>query len=134
VFNAEVPSDTASDYRVAPSLAGRLLGVALVLVGVLVFAVTLVVAVLRLSIWTVLVVAVVGVLGTAVAAWATRRAIVVRLDDLGYRVRFVRGVGASAARWPDVRDGRTTTIPVEALDVDPEAFARDVHDHLARGG
>ena len=87
---------------------------------------------LALSIWVVVGVAVVGVAAVAAAGWwATRRAVVVHLDDAGYRVRFVRGVGAPAARWPDVRDagpqfvagsacvvlrlrdGRTTTIPVE---------------------
>jgi hypothetical protein len=78
--------------------------------------------------------------------------VVVHLDDTGYRVRFVRGVGAPAARWPEVleagpqfvagsacvvlrlRDGRTTTIPVEALAGDREVFARDVRDRLARRG
>ena len=153
VFNADVPSDTVSDYRFSPSLAGRLLGVALVLVAFLVLAVTVVVALFRLSIWTVVVIAGVGVVAVAVGGWwVTRHAIVVRLDDLGYRVRFVRGVGAPAARWPDVRDagpqfvagtacvvlrlrdGRTTTIPVEALAADREAFARDVRLRLARGG
>jgi len=33
-----------------------------------------------------------------------------------------------------LRDGRTTTIPVEALAADREAFARDVRLRLARGG
>ena len=69
----------------------------------------------------------------------------------GYRVQWVRGVGAASARWKDVedavtttvveapvvvlrlRDGRTTTIPVEMLAVDREAFVRDVQDHLQRG-
>ena len=32
-----------------------------------------------------------------------------------------------------LRDGRTTTIPVEMLAVDREAFVRDVQDHLQRG-
>ncbi|MGI8645052.1 MAG: hypothetical protein ACR2JD_01830 [Nocardioides sp.] len=141
-----------SDYRFSPSLAGRLLGVALALVGALVLVVTLVVAVFRLSMWTVVVVAAAGVAVAIAGWWVTRRAIVVRLDEFGYRVRLVRGVGAPEARWPDVRDagplfvagtacvvlrlrdGRTTTIPVEALDVDGEAFVRDVRDRLARRG
>jgi hypothetical protein len=32
-----------------------------------------------------------------------------------------------------LRDGRTTTIPVQMLAVDREAFVRDVQDHLQRG-
>ena len=57
---------------------------------------------------------------------------VVRLDDLGYRVRVLRTAQARSARWTDVldlqattvagqrcvvlrlRDGRTTTLPVDA--------------------
>ncbi len=153
MFNAGVPSPAASDYRVSPSLAARLLGLGLALVGVVVLLASVVAAVAALSIWVVVGVAVVGVAAVAAAGWwATRRAVVVHLDDTGYRVRFVRGVGAPAARWPDVRDagpqfvagsacvvlrlrdGRTTTIPVEALAGDREAFARDVRDRLMRRG
>ncbi len=32
-----------------------------------------------------------------------------------------------------LRDGRTTTIPVEMLAVDRESFVRDVQQHLQRG-
>ena len=32
-----------------------------------------------------------------------------------------------------LRDGRTTTIPVEMLAMDREAFARDLQEHLQRG-
>ncbi len=153
MFNATVPSPAVSDYRVSPSLAARLLGLGIALVGVLVFVATAVVAVLTLSIWIVVGVALVGLAAVMAAGWwATQRAVVVHLDDTGYRVRFVRGVGVPAARWPDVldagpafvadspcvvlrlRDGRTTTIPVEALAGDREAFARDVRDRLARRG
>jgi nicotinate-nucleotide adenylyltransferase len=45
VFNAGVPSPPASDYRVSPSLAARLLGVGLALVGVAVLAASVVAAV-----------------------------------------------------------------------------------------
>ena len=62
-----------------------------------------------------------------------RRREVVRFDDVGYRVRHIRGAGVREARWKDVedataptvlndrcvllrlRDGRTTTIPVDVL-------------------
>jgi hypothetical protein len=32
-----------------------------------------------------------------------------------------------------LRDGRTTTIPVEALAADREEFVRDLQEHLQRG-
>lgn len=152
VFNAHVPADASSDYRVAPALAARLLGLALAFVGVLVFGAAVVVALLGLPIGTIVAVAVAGVAAVGLAAWwASRRAYVVHLDEVGYRVRFVRGAGTTAARWSDVqdagtrtvadtpclvlrlRDGRTTTIPFEAVAVDPPTFVRDVTERLSRG-
>lgn len=152
LFNAGVIPDAVSDYRVAPALAARLFGVALALVGLVVFAATVVVALAALPVATVIAVAVVGVLGVGVAGWwVTRKARVVRLDDVGYRVRFVRGAGATSARWVDVldsgtrtvagshcvvlrlRDGRTTTIPVEVLAGDRERLEADVRRRLERG-
>ena len=152
MFNAGVTPLAVSDYRVAPALAARLLGVALAAVGLLVFAATAVVALSLLPVVAVIVVAVAGVLGVGIAGWwVTRRARVVRLDDVGYQVQFVRGAGATSARWADVRDagtrtvagshcvvlrlrdGRTTTIPVEVLAGDPERFEADVRTRLARG-
>ena len=82
--------------------------------------------------------------------WRTR-GWVARLTPEGYRIQWVRGVGSASGRWKDVedavtttvagapvvvlrlRDGRTTTIPVEMLATDREAFVRDVQDHLQRG-
>ena len=76
---------------------------------------------------------------------------VVRLDEGGYRVRSVRGAGVREARWKDVedvtaptvrgqrcvvlrlRDGRTTTIPVDVLAGSPDAFVRDLQEHLDAG-
>ena len=67
---------------------------------------------------------------------------VVELDDEGYRVRMIRGAGVRAAAWRDVedavaasphgvdcvvlrlRDGRTTSIPVAAVDAPREDFVR----------
>jgi hypothetical protein len=81
----------------------------------------------------------------------TRRAVVVHLDERGYRVRMIRGAGVPAAPWTDVeavaaatargldclvlrlRDGRTTTIPVAAVAADKDDFARDVREHAERG-
>jgi hypothetical protein len=76
---------------------------------------------------------------------------VVRLDEVGYRVRHVRGAGVRDARWKDVedvtatnvegqrcvslrlRDGRTTTIPVDLLKADVGAFVQDLQRHLNQG-
>jgi len=81
----------------------------------------------------------------------TRRSFVVRLSEEGFRVRFVRGAGVKQGRWLDVvdavtaevagspcvvlrrRDGRSTTIPVEMLAGDRDAFVRDVQEHLQHG-
>jgi hypothetical protein len=141
----------ASDYRLSPALGARLVGLLTVGVALLVFVATGVVAVLDLHTLVLLPVAVVGVgLLLGVGAWL-RSTPVVHLDDEGYRVRLVRGAGVRSARWKDVgeavaasprgipclvlrlTDGRSTTIPVQAVDADREEFARDVRDHLRRG-
>lgn len=141
-----------SDYRLSPPLAARMMGGLLALLGVLVFLVTGVVALLDLPL-VVLTVAVVAVLLAVLVAGflLTRKAYVVRLAEEGYRVRFVRGAGVHQGRWKDVddavtttvqgapclvlrlRDGRSTTIPVGVLATDREAFVRDVQEHLQRG-
>lgn len=141
-----------SDYRLAPAFAARFVGVLLVGLAIALVVVTLLVAILSLPSITLLVAVVIGVvlvLGAAVAV--SQRVAVVHLDEEGYRVRLVRGVGVAAAGWREVReavtsspggvpvlqlrltDGRTTTIPVQALAADREEFARDVRDHLQRG-
>ena len=140
MFNADVASDNASDYRVAPALAVRLVGLTLATVGVLVFVATLLVAVAGYGAALLLVVALVGVVGAgALAWWLGTRARVVHLDELGYRVRFVRGAGVPrrggqtcrrverhAVAGSDcmvlrLRDGRTTTIPLEVVAGGPDA-------------
>jgi hypothetical protein len=139
----------SSDYRLSPALGARLLGAALVGLAVLVFTVTLMAAALELSPVFVVVVAALGLAVVLIAGTLlTRRAYVVRLGEDGYQVRMVRGAGVRAARWVEVedavtasphgvdcvvlrlRDGRTTTIPVQVLAVDREEFARDVRAHL----
>lgn len=140
----------AHDYRFAPAVTARLLGVSLVAAAVLVLLATLAVAALELHTAVLLVpVAVVLVALVAVMAWSN--GFVVRLTADGYQVRRVRGAGTPAARWVEVedavtahrhgaacvvlrlRDGRSTTIPVEVLDVDREEFAVTVRDHLDQG-
>lgn len=141
-----------TDYRLAPALAARLMGIGLMLVAVLVFSLSILAAVFELPLQYLVVVAAVGLLLAAGSAWwLMRNAVVFRASEDGYRVRFVRGAGAHEARWAEVedavtmhirdtpclvlrlRDGRTTTIPVEALAIDREQFVREVQDHLQRG-
>jgi len=141
----------SSDYRLSPALGARLLGSALVGLAVLVFVLTLVVALMELSAVVVGVVAALGLAAVLVGGHLlTRRAYVVRLGEDGYRVRMVRGAGVREARWTEVedavaasprgvdclilrlRDGRTTTIPVQVLAADRDEFARDVRAHLER--
>jgi hypothetical protein len=140
------------DYRLAPQLAARLMGVALVGVGVTVCVATLLIAVFRLPLEALTAVVVLALAMVLVGGLVLgRRGFVVRLTPEGYRVRFVRGAGVKQGRWVDVvdavtaqvggspclvlrlRDGRSTTIPVEVLAGDREVFARDVQQHLRSG-
>lgn len=141
-----------SDYRLSPQLAARLMGASLILWGLLVLVVTMVVVLFSLPaviVSAAVVFCVLGIVGVGVAL--TRTAYVVRLGESGYHVRFVRGAGVKQARWLDVqdvvttevagspcvvlrlKDGRTSTIPVEVLAVDREEFVRDLQAHLDRG-
>lgn len=142
---------SSSDYRLAPAFGARLVGLLVVGLAVLVFVATGVVALLDLHTLVLVPVAVAGVAAIlAVGAWL-RRTPVVHLDETGYRVRLVRGAGVKDGAWREVedvvassprdipcvvirlRDGRTTTIPVQALDADRDAFARDLRSYLRRG-
>ncbi len=148
MFNRLVPSE----YRVAPSVAARLVGVLLVAISVLVFVTTGLVAFLDLNTAILLIPALIGLAAlTAAAVALNRRGWVVRFTDDGYQVQWVRGVGVAAARWKDVEDaitttsasspvvvlrlrtGQTTTIPVELLAGDREEFVRDLQRHLQHG-
>ncbi|HEU4512318.1 MAG TPA: hypothetical protein VFR87_04380 [Nocardioidaceae bacterium] len=142
----------ASDYRLSRPLAARMLGVLLAVLGVVVVLLTLAVWLLDLPTWVLSAGVLVGALAVlAAAVLLSRRTTVVRLDDTGYRVRLVRGAGATEARWTDVedvvtatvsgercvvlrlRDGRTTTIPVRMLEGNPDDFVRDLQAHLDKG-
>lgn len=138
----------SSDYRFAPQFAARLLGLALLCLGGLVFLTTAVVVLFAAPVALLGAAAVLCVVGVFALGWFVRNADVVRLTEDGYQVRFVRGAGAKQARWSDVesagtdevagtpclllrlRNGQVTTIPVEVLAVDREDFARQVHEHL----
>ena len=145
-------TEPATVHRLAPAIAARLLGVVLVAVAALILLSTLAIAVLDLHTVFLLVPVLLTVAVLTATWWAWRhKGWVVRMTAEGYRVQWVRGVGTAAGRWKDVedavtttrhgvpcvvlrlRDGRTTTIPVEMLAVDREAFVRDVQEHLQRG-
>ena len=145
-------STSPSDYRLSPALGARLMGSLLVGLAVLLFVVTALVALFDLTPDLLVVLAALGLVGIFGFGYVlTRRLYVVRLDELGYRVRLIRGAGVTSARWKDVedaatatprgiacvvlhlRDGRTTTIPVAALAADREEFVRDLQAHLQRG-
>jgi hypothetical protein len=140
------------EYGLAPALRARLMGLFLGGVGLLLLLVTVVVAVLRLNqdlIPAVAIVVVVAVFGLGFLL--VRRWYVVRLDETGYQVRFVRGVGQARGRWADVEDlttavvagtecvvlrlrnGGTTTIPVNLIEGDREEFVDELQRHLDRG-
>ncbi len=140
----------SSGYRLAPALAARLVGLALLVLALVVLVTTVLVAVLDGPPGAVLVVGAVALVALAGVVVPLRRVRVVELDEEGYRVRMVRGAGVRAAAWREVgdavaasprgvdcvvlrlRDGRTTSIPVAAVDAERDAFARDVRDHLRR--
>lgn len=143
--------DTATEYRLAPAFAARLVGLGLLLLAVVSFALTAAAFAWSWPADVIVGVLVVGLLAVfAGGAWLRSRAYVVRVDDDGYDVKFVRGAGVASGRWDDVveavaahprdvpclvlrhRDGSTTSIPVEMLAVDRERFADEVKARLDR--
>jgi hypothetical protein len=141
-----------ASYRLAPAFVARLLGLSLVVVALLLFVGTAVVALAGLPADLLVLVVLVVVAGAFGFGWWLRsRAWVLRCSEDGYRVRLLRGAGVTEARWVDVedavttyrrdiaclelrlRDGRTTTIPVGALDVDREQLVRELQGRLQRG-
>ena len=145
-------TENVTVHRLAPAVAARLLGLVLCAVAVLILASTVAIAVLDLH--TVFLLVPVGITLLVLAAnwWAWRqKGWVARFTDEGYRIQWVRGVGTASGRWKDVedavtttiadapvvvlrlRDGRTTTIPVEVIATDREELVRDLQQHLRRG-
>jgi hypothetical protein len=141
----------SSGYRLAPALAARLVGLAMMGGAALVLVTTILVAALEWSGWVLGVVAGSTLAATAALAVATRRTLLLRVDEAGYRVRWVRGAGTKAAAWREVedavaaspggidcvvlrlRDGRTTSIPVDAVDGQRDRFVSEIREHLSRG-
>lgn len=144
-------SRVSSDYRLSVPVTVRILGSALVAAGLLVGLVAVVAAVVDWSGVVTLMVAMALWAVLAVLALLLRLTPVVRLDEVGYRVRWVRGAGVREGRWKDVedvvatwvgtarcvvlrhRDGRTTTVPVDVLSGSVESFMEDLRSHLNRG-
>ena len=145
-------TDNVTVHRLAPAVAARLLGLVLCAVAVLILVSTVAIAVLDLH--TVFLLVPVGITVVVLVAnwWVWReKGWVARFTDEGYRVQWVRGVGTASGRWKDVedavtttvasspvvvlrlRDGRTTTIPVEVIATDREELVRDLQQHLRRG-
>jgi hypothetical protein len=139
------------DFALAPALRARLFGTGVVAIGVVVTLGVLVSWVTDLpgAIVTGLVVlAVVGVV--TLAALVGVRHWVLRLDETGYRVRVLR-TEAKSSRWTDVldvqtgtvagarcvvlrlRDGRTTALPVDAIEGSDTALTESLTAHLDRG-
>lgn len=152
LFNQGMTPPATSDYRFSRVLITRLVGSALVLFALVVFGATAIVAVTGVPPDLLVVLLVVG--GIVVGGFSSRLRTTlwaVRFDQAGYRVRMIRGAGVKQATWSEVEgvvtatpreipcvvvrltDGRTTTIPMPALEVDREVFVRDLQAHLDRG-
>jgi hypothetical protein len=146
------PGAGAREYGLAPALRVRLWGAALVVTGAVIAALALAVLVADLSGALVAIPLLVGAAGLVVLGGVlARRWYVVRLDDIGYRVRFVRGVGRTQARWADVedlttaviggarcvvlrlRDGTSSTVPVNLIAGDQEEFVDELQRRLDSG-
>ena len=147
------PATTAPvELALAAPLRGRLLGSGLVAIGAVVAVGALVVWLAHLpsAIFAgLLVLAGVGVVTLGLLLGERRW--VVRLDEHGYRVRALRTAQARSARWTDVldlqtgevsgarcvtlrlRDGRTTTLPVDAIEGGGVRLTELLSEHLDRG-
>lgn len=145
-------TDGVIEHRLAPLVMARFVGLGLVLLAVVMFAGTALVAVLGLPPDLLVLLLVAGLVAIFTLGWWLRsRAYVVRLRPEGYRVGLVRGAGVREERWRAVedavaaetrgipvvvlrlRDGRATTIPVGLLAVDKDQFVRQLQGYLRRG-
>jgi hypothetical protein len=141
-----------TSFSLAPALRARLLGTGLVAIGTVVLIGMLLTWLVDLPtafVSGLVVLALVGVV--TLALLVGRRHWVLRLDENGYRVRGLRSAEVRSARWTDVldlqattvagqrcvvlrlRDGRTTTLPVDAIEGGATTLAQTLADHLDRG-
>ena len=135
-------------YPFAPAFRARFMGLGLMLLGVALVVVTVVVSALRLPLGIMIAIVVLAVVFVfALGAWLARIK-VLTTDELGYQVRGVRGVGTSKARWADVhdlqtsavagarclvvrlRDGGSSTVPVDVVAGDPEELVEEFRRRL----
>ena len=149
LHNVSVNPPGTVEYPLARAVRVRLLGAFVVALGLLVLVVTVVLGIAGSAATSVLAAAVVIVLvGAAGAVALARPWYVVRVDETGYRVRLVRGVGRSQARWAEVedltttitagtrcvvlrlRDGASSTIPVTVIEGDGESFVDELQRRL----
>lgn len=139
------------DFALAPSVRVRLLGTGLVAIGVLVAAGVVLSWLTGLP--SAIVSGLVVLAGVGVVSLGLLLGIrhwVLRLDETGYRVRVLR-TEARSARWTDVldlktgsvagarcvvlrlRDGRTTALPVGAIEGGANLLTEALTTHLDRG-
>jgi hypothetical protein len=139
-------------FALAPALRARLLGTGLVAIGSVVLIAMLLTWLADLPgavVSGLVVLAVVGVVTLALLVGVRRW--VLRLDEHGYRVRALRSAEVRSARWTDVldlqatsvagqrsvvlrlRDGRTTTLLVDAIEGDSTRLVEAISEHLDRG-
>jgi hypothetical protein len=140
------------DFALAPVLRARLFGSGLVAIGTVVvlgMLLTWLADLPTVFVSGLVALAVVGVVALGLLVGVRRW--VLRLDELGYRVRGVRSAEARSARWSDVldlqattigghrcvvlrlRDGRTTALPVDAIEGGSTALPEALSAHLDRG-
>jgi hypothetical protein len=150
--NGGVSETGTREYGLAPAVRARLMGISLATVGAAVLVVSVLVRLVDLPSGTIAGLLVLAALGVvALAVLLGRRWYVVRLDDTGYRVRLVRGAGRAQARWTEVedlttavvsgtpcvvlrlRDGQTTTLPVNLIEGDREEFVDELQRRLDTG-
>ena len=140
----------AQDFRLAPAIGVRFVGAAFVSIAVVVFVLTFVAAAVKVPFVWVLGLAALAVLATVGLGVALRRLPAVRMDDEGYAVHWLRGTGVRRASWSEVeeantasqdgvdcvviqlRDDRTTTIPMLALAVPRDEFVTVLRDRLTQ--
>jgi hypothetical protein len=141
-----------TSFSLAPALRARLLGSGLVAIGTVVLVGMLVTWLAHLPtafVSGLVVLALVGVI--TLGLLVGRRHWVLRLDEHGYRVRALRTAEVKSARWTDVldlqattvagqrcvvlrlRDGRTTTLPVDAIEGGSTLLVQTLTEHLDRG-
>lgn len=142
----------ASEYRLAPAVAARLLGLTVAGFALLIAVATALVVLFALPILVLGAAVLIAIAGIfVIGSQLTSRARVLRLTDDGYRVQFVRGAGVKQARWADVEElatdtvagapclvfrlkgGDATVLPVDVVAGDREELVREVGRYLTTG-